>query len=698
MVGVADSKFDFTHPELQGQIIDNIIIQPNNAPHGTGSVGKINALTNNSIGVASLANGVKVVGATCDEYALPLTNGLLQLSQYPGIRVINCSWAMRDTNSVFIYLSEVIQEIETNTDILIVASAGNTFENTYRYPASFPNTISVTSVGSKLNIGEFHNWVNPVTGDPYQTRSWKDCHDFRPDPNGSNWGSHIHNDKVDVSAPGILVTGITDSPGYNGYRLGTGTSGAAPYVSALAALIYTVNPNFTAAEVKNIIKNTADDIYYIPHNQQYIGQLGTGRINAFRAVKTAECMTNPTAGLDLGMQDTLEDYFYEPNTNNSEIFWHSPDIWVRNQNDGRLIQKHENPEYDPNNPNYVYIRVTNNSCETIASYENNLKLYWSKANTALTWPEHWDGSLYQADPVTGQQVLMGDEVATHTLPPLDPGESTILEIPWQMPNPADYQHININPWHFCLLARIESPFDPMAVSETSNLRDNILKNNNIVLKNTTVVDIIPDSPTPQPIGGVVGVGNPDAVAKTYELKLFPEANEQGKALYEEAEVTITLDSLLYNAWSNGGKQMLEATEIKTRTIKATGGNVLIKNITLNPGEIGTAYVSFNFLTKQLTDKQHFTYHLGQKEVADTLFIGGETFLVNKKERNLFLADAGSDDEVDRNEPITLSAGTISEDAIYNWYDPNGNLIHTGTTLTITPEMTETYQLEVIAAI
>tara|TARA_R100000935_G_scaffold27288_1_gene47396 strand:+ start:69230 stop:72076 length:2847 start_codon:yes stop_codon:yes gene_type:complete len=700
LIGVVDSKYDFTHPELQGQIIDNIIIQPSNTPHGTGSVSKINGKTHDGTGISSLGHNLKAVVATCGGTAIPLINGLLQMSQYSGVRVINCSWAIRDSHYAYPYLFEVMQEIEeANPDMLIAASAGNSNENTYRYPASFPNTISVSSVGSKLHIGE-GSLIVPGSNPPeyYWDRSWKDFHNRRPDsPSGG--ATHIHNNKVDVCAPGYLVTTGTDNPNFpSGYALANGTSGAVNFVSGLAGLIYSINPNFTRDEVKNIIRDTADDIYYIPNNQQYLGMLGTGRINAFRAVKTADCVTNPTAGLDLGMQDTLEDYFYEPNTNNSDIFWHSPDIWVRNQNDGKLIQKHENPEYDANNPNYVYVRVTNNSCETGVSFQNKLKLYWSKANTSLAWPEHWDGTLYQTDPVTGQQILMGDEIATLTIPQLDPGESKILEIPFNFPNPADYQNINFNPWHFCLLARIESPNDPMTYAEVSNLRDNIKKNNNIVMKNTTVVDIVPGSPAPQPIGGVVGIGNPDAVANTYDLKLFPEANENGKALYQEAEVTITLDDLLYNAWSQGGKQLQGALEIKPKTIKASNGNALLENIILNPGELGTAYVAFNFLTKELTNKQNFVYHLAQKKITDTVYMGGETFLVNKKQRNPFLADAGTDDEIERNEPITLSAGNISETATYNWYDPNGNLIHTGTTLTISPEMTETYKLEVIAEV
>ena len=70
----------------------------------------------------------------------------------------------------------------------------------------------------------------------------------------------------------------------------------------------------------------------------------------------------------------------------------------------------------------------------------------------------------------------------------------------------------------------------------------------------------------------------------------------------------------------------------------------------------------------------------------------------QKNQNSFSADAGSDEEVDRNEPITITATEINEEATYNWYDATGNLIYTGTDLSVSPEITETYELEVISSL
>ena len=63
---------------------------------------------------------------------------------------------------------------------------------------------------------------------------------------------------------------------------------------------------------------------------------------------------------------------------------------------------------------------------------------------------------------------------------------------------------------------------------------------------------------------------------------------------------------------------------------------------------------------------------------------------------MFYANAGEDKNVDKNEPITISAIQISESAIYNWYDTVGNLIFTGTDLTVATQVATKYKLEVIA--
>ncbi len=173
--------------------------------------------------------------------------------------------------------------------------------------------------------------------------------------------------------------------------------------------------------------------------------------------------------------------------------------------------------------------------------------------------------------------------------------------------------------------------------------------------------------------------------------------ETGKPIYEAAEVSITMDSIIYAAWERGGKlaSQIEDTKIEKKKI-VKGNNAVIDHLLFNPNELGTVYLSFNFLTKETTEKNKFRYHLIQKDAVTDEIMGGETFEIIKDYRNLFTANAGGDIEIEKNEEITLTAQDIFEAAEYNWYDESGNLIYSGIEFTLTPEITKIYKLEVIA--
>ncbi len=103
----------------------------------------------------------------------------------------------------------------------------------------------------------------------------------------SNYGKKCS----DVAAPGVnfYSTVVYNDlyPGFNSYFKGgySGTSVATPLVSALAALIKSVNPNLSAVQIRNIIINTTTDIDKL--NPGMEGKLGSGLINYKRALGAA---------------------------------------------------------------------------------------------------------------------------------------------------------------------------------------------------------------------------------------------------------------------------------------------------------------------------------------------------------------------------------------------------------------------------
>ncbi len=203
------------------------------------------------------------------------------------------------------------------------------------------------------------------------------------------------------------------------------------------------------------------------------------------------CPQSTTKPVDLWMKDNHKivqserDRGEEPNID-TDPMWISKDIWVRNQPDGVANQNSENPEYQSGQPVFVYVRVRNRGCSPSLGTEQ-IRLNWAKANTDLSWPANWNGSSVFSN---GQ--LMGNLIATKTITtPIAAGGQQIIEFAWFPPNPDDYAVVTPEPWHFCLLARIEATNDPMTFVETTDVNANTKNNNNIVWKNISIVNNIP---------------------------------------------------------------------------------------------------------------------------------------------------------------------------------------------------------------
>lgn len=677
LIGVPDTGFNINHEELNTKIVQHIGSTSPNGGHGTIVSGYAAAHTDNGIGVASIGFNTRLVTGQ------GVTSMAHQIAQIPGVRVINTSWA---TNCSYSAVDEeVYREIWQDFGVIVVSAAGNGGTcggpNNYVYPSAHQDyTIAVSSVGTSFPIGTIYTDENGVQ----HQIEWNDVHQNGINLANPDINTHQHNDRVDLVAPGYAIPGGID--GNNLYRKCWGTSCASPQVAAAAALILAVNPNLTPDQVKTILKNTTDDIYWIPYNQSYIGKLGTGRLNVFRAVKETKCMDETNPKVDFMIKDSKEDVGHEPN-NNTQYMWTSSDIFVRNQNDGKLIPVHQNPAYDGVNPNYIYVRVTNMGCQT-SSGTDTVSVNWAKANTSLNYPEYWDGTIVQ------NGIVFGGLVGSGVIPVLKPGQEALVEIPWNVPNPQDYTSINSDPWHFCLLAQINSPDDVLSSPVTANPNIMVRNNNNLAWKNVTVISI---GGTGTLLGGVIAVTNPHNTIKNYYLELVKEDVETGKAIYEEAEVGLTLDDKLLAAWKRGGEASSNIKSTGTEKKKIVKDNhVIVDNINLRPNEMGTLYVSFNFLTREATDKEKYRYHVIQKDSETGEIMGGETFEIHKQERPLFMSNAGNNIEAGKNEAITLSASDISEAATYNWYDENGNLIYSGKDFTVSQEITKRYKLEVVA--
>lgn len=667
-VAVLDQGIELTHQDLSTNIFPlSYNTETNTSPsqifgdHGTHCAGTIGAIKNNNLQVVGVSPQSKLMSVSNSLQGTPNSRikraDGINWAWQNGADIISNSWGSAVQYQVIDdAINNAILNGRNGKGTLIVFATGNN-NSSVSYPANINSNIiavgALTSTGSRSSF--------------------------------SNYGTQL-----DVVAPGsnILSTVLN-----NGIGTKDGTSMATPHVAGVCALVLSANPCLTGQQVRDIIEQTSQKVGGYSYtttagrpNGTWNSQMGYGLVDAYAAVQMAQSMGS--ADLDLMVKDSQDDTGAEPNTV-TQYMWTSDNIWVRNNNDSGLT--HENPDYSANgNPNYVKVRVINKSCVASTGSEQ-LKLYWAKASTALGYPNPWMGGINH--PTTGAS--MGNPVGTLTIPIIPAGGVTILTFPWQVPNPANYG-TDGDQWHFCLLTRIEATSDPMTFSETGDLNANVRNNNNIAWKNVTVVDILPNNVVNP--GGVVAVGNPFNHPKTFFLELEIADLETGKPIYQEAEVGIKMNDVLYQAWERGGKeaQLLDPTLEEKRKI-VRGNHVILDNIAFNANETGTLRLDFNFLTKELTDKTNYAYHVIQKDAETGQIIGGETFIINKNPRPIFEAEA-PDKEVDLNQAITISAEDINEPAIYNWYDNDGNLIYQGKDLQIANAISEKYKLEVISTV
>ncbi len=194
--------------------------------HGTHVAGTIAASTNNDTGVASMAPGVtimpvKVLDSNGYGYWSDFLEGV-DWAVAHGADVINMSLGSGlSAKQVEAWQPTFSAAWEAGT--FVVAAAGNNNNSSLFYPASFANVVSVSASTNNDTKASF-----------------------------SNYGP-----AVDVAAPGVSIAST--------YRDGTywsmsGTSMATPHVAGLAALIRSVHPEFTLADVETAIKATALDL------------------------------------------------------------------------------------------------------------------------------------------------------------------------------------------------------------------------------------------------------------------------------------------------------------------------------------------------------------------------------------------------------------------------------------------------------
>ncbi len=292
IVGVIDSGVRYTHLDLAAQMWRNPTPtagalfgtnaiagtgDPNDDNgHGTHVAGTIAAAANNGQPHIGVAWNVRVMAlkAADSQGRLPdsAIAACIDFAIAKGVKVLNCSFGSRSFSLV---LSDAFQRAQA-AGILVICAAGNSGRDVGQFP-EFPAAFAEPIFGGLDNI------ISVAAMDRFDALA-----PF------SNFGSN----GVHLGAPGVQIMS-TFNTADNSYQLLDGTSMAAPHVTGVAALIYSLTNTMTYTEARSRILLTTTPVAALATNT-----VSGGRLNAYRALTTGadgilEIAIKPSSGSTL---------------------------------------------------------------------------------------------------------------------------------------------------------------------------------------------------------------------------------------------------------------------------------------------------------------------------------------------------------------------------------------------------------------
>lgn len=278
-----------------------------NYGHGTSVAGVIASAVNQkgTVGVAHRANivPIKITDNGKGITVSRITQAIMDAVQVFHADVINLSLGyIGNENSASLQLETTIKFLQDHTGVIVVAAAGNIRQTTanvtagstkeqidaqynisnydengnviYAYPASFDCVISVANLAKNTSDGTY----------TYASTS-------------------RYNDKVTISAPGNSIYAPYKNS-TSSYATLSGTSFSCPYISGVAALAKSVDPDITQQEFETLLIQTANKSV-LDESEQRNDHYGYGIVNIEALIKAL--INKNTKGGFISPVDRTED-------------------------------------------------------------------------------------------------------------------------------------------------------------------------------------------------------------------------------------------------------------------------------------------------------------------------------------------------------------------------------------------------------
>ncbi|GAB1541563.1 hypothetical protein NUACC21_42340 [Scytonema sp. NUACC21] len=285
--GLAIDAGGKVHPDMRSTIyfgnnyIDELTV-PQDRAHGTEVQGVIAAASNNGIGMSGInwsspVIHVDVMGTNdLGDYSLvDATQAIINQAKGKKV-VINLSLTAASTPEFETLVSQ------NKDNVLFVIASGNSGQSSVEAPANLAQTHkNVMAVGASWTSKDYYGNLK----EPGQRITY------------GNWWSSSYGAGLTLMAPSeIISTNVSNLKSSSQFKFDyeqyfNGTSASVPNVTGIASLVWSVNNNLTAGDIKNILSDTAYSLSHLGSTIEY----GSGLVNADAAVRRAIALARGAA-------------------------------------------------------------------------------------------------------------------------------------------------------------------------------------------------------------------------------------------------------------------------------------------------------------------------------------------------------------------------------------------------------------------
>lgn len=320
-IAILDEGVETNHEDLADAIVgsydgteDDTFQEPNSwDAHGTACAGLAAATHGNDLGIKGIGGGCSLQGVRIAYSSSPggrwvTTNSWIRRSidwsWQNGADILSNSWGGGSPSTLITNAFERARTLGRNGKGCVVAIAAGNDSG----PVSFPGTLD-----NVLTVSASNEYDEPKTRSSRDGEFW--------------WGSNF-GPEIDVAAPGVhnYTTDISGGAGYNTDADGdyfdsfNGTSSATPIVAGGAGLILSANPDLTEAQVRQIIRDTADKVGGVAYDADgHNDQMGYGRLNVLEAVKAAQHDISPEGNIVSSLNPEIKTFSVPEGTELSNV-------------------------------------------------------------------------------------------------------------------------------------------------------------------------------------------------------------------------------------------------------------------------------------------------------------------------------------------------------------------------------------------